>query len=822
MSAGDAGETTAVLGNSGGGGGGGGDGFCGGGGGGSGDHGAGRATGGSGGGGGGAGGSVYDNSRVLNYQVTPGTNTGDGSATITFDIAPPATLSSHSITFTPQLVGTDSPQQLVTITNGGDTPMLFDSIALGGEDAADFFFSSGDCVFVLLEGASCQLAVGFTPTAAGARAAAITVSVNSGQDVQSILLTGVGQAPATASFDSSSIAFGDQPVGVRGVAHYVTLTNSGDLPLTFGSMVGAGDDPGDFSGDFGTCTSSVPARSSCQLGATFDPTTSGVRTATLKIYDSAGDSPQTITLAGNGISPHPATATLSANHLDYGDEAVGVISAPQLVTITNTGDLPLTFTGIAAAGADPADFSGVSHCPRTMPAGYSCQFGATFQPAAVGTRTAELEVIDSADATPQTIVLTGTGIAPPGAPTIVSATPGNGAVTVWFESPTDGGSPITGYTATATDLTNAAHGTQTVTGPTGQLTVRGLTNGDRYTVSVTATNSVGTGPASASSAPVTPISVPSAPATLTAAAADAAVALNWAAPLSDGGSPISGYEIYEGTRSGGETTTPLTATPLPATARSYQVKGLADTTTYYFVVRAVNAAGSSAASDETSARPAAPLVISTAHLSGGRVGVRYGATLAGAGGAPPYRWSLAAGRLPAGLTLSVGGTIAGTPTRAQTAAFTLRLEDAAGRVTTRRLSITVRSAPRADLKITATQLDDFVTGHDGSLRFTVYNTGAAATATTTTVTVHVPRGSDFVHATGAGWTWRRSGTTVTLRHRGALAAGGHSAVTVVTKVTAAARRVLVMSAAVGPTDRTPADNVTSLRVTVGARLRAAG
>ncbi|MDP9092153.1 MAG: fibronectin type III domain-containing protein, partial [Actinomycetota bacterium] len=72
--------------------------------------------------------------------------------------------------------------------------------------------------------------------------------------------------------------------------------------------------------------------------------------------------------------------------------------------------------------------------------------------------------------------------APPGPPTGVSAVAGNARATVAFTTPaSNGGSTITGYTVTAADQTNPAHGGQTATGSNSPITVTGLTNGDSYT-----------------------------------------------------------------------------------------------------------------------------------------------------------------------------------------------------------------------------------------------------------------------------------------------------------------------------------------------------
>jgi uncharacterized repeat protein (TIGR03803 family) len=91
-----------------------------------------------------------------------------------------------------------------------------------------------------------------------------------------------------------------------------------------------------------------------------------------------------------------------------------------------------------------------------------------------------------------------TPVGAPGAPTGVTATAGNAQAKVSFKAPaSNGGSAITGYTVTS----NAG---QTAKGHASPITVKGLTNGDSYTFTVTATNKAGTGTASSASSPVTP------------------------------------------------------------------------------------------------------------------------------------------------------------------------------------------------------------------------------------------------------------------------------------------------------------------------------
>ncbi|HEV2346280.1 MAG TPA: fibronectin type III domain-containing protein [Actinocrinis sp.] len=96
----------------------------------------------------------------------------------------------------------------------------------------------------------------------------------------------------------------------------------------------------------------------------------------------------------------------------------------------------------------------------------------------------------------------------PAAPTGVTATAGNGSASVTWTAPANGGSQITSYTVTPYAGNTALTSTTVVGNPAAtSTTVPGLTNGTSYTFTVTATNAIGTSPASAASNAVTPTSV---------------------------------------------------------------------------------------------------------------------------------------------------------------------------------------------------------------------------------------------------------------------------------------------------------------------------
>jgi hypothetical protein len=176
----------------------------------------------------------------------------------------------------------------------------------------------------------------------------------------------------------------------------------------------------------------------------------------------------------------------------------------------------------------------------------------------------------------------------PGAPSGVTGAAGNGSVTVSWNAPaSNGGSVITGYTATASP------GGATCSWTSGPLscTVGGLTNGTSYTVTVTAHNSVGTGPASAPSPAVTPAAVPGAPTNVVALAGNQTLSVSWNAPASNGGSVITGYTA---TASPGGATCSWTSGPLSCT-----VGGLTNGTSYTVTVTAHNSVGTGPASAPT-------------------------------------------------------------------------------------------------------------------------------------------------------------------------------------------------------------------------------
>jgi Fibronectin type III domain len=175
----------------------------------------------------------------------------------------------------------------------------------------------------------------------------------------------------------------------------------------------------------------------------------------------------------------------------------------------------------------------------------------------------------------------------PGPAQSVIAAPGNANATVAFSAPTDdGGSPITGYAVQS----NPPGGVDTQAGSTATThLITGLVNGTSYTFTVKATNSVGTGPPSSPSNVVTPATIPDPPVNVVAVGGNTSATVSFAAPASNGGSPIIGYTVISSPPGG------LDA-EAGTLSMSRSITGLTNGIAYTFTVVATNAVGNSAAS----------------------------------------------------------------------------------------------------------------------------------------------------------------------------------------------------------------------------------
>lgn len=155
-----------------------------------------------------------------------------------------------------------------------------------------------------------------------------------------------------------------------------------------------------------------------------------------------------------------------------------------------------------------------------------------------------------------------------------------------------------------------------------------------------------------------------------------------------GSSTVVGFASYQ---LGGSITLPMTYTVSGLSGTTtHRIAGLAASTTYNVsmsgndVTIAASGAGSDYASSAagvleftTGAGGTLAVAVGTSSLPSGSDGVAYSQTLSASGGiGAPFTWSKTVGNLPAGLSLSGGGVLSGTPTTAESQTFTVQACDA--------------------------------------------------------------------------------------------------------------------------------------------------
>jgi hypothetical protein len=166
--------------------------------------------------------------------------------------------------------------------------------------------------------------------------------------------------------------------------------------------------------------------------------------------------------ANGGISEfRQVWAGLYPGTLTYGQQLVGTSSQPQTANLYNAGSTPLNLTSIKIGGTDPNDFTQTNNCPSSVPVGGGCQIQVTFTPTAVGNRQADLVIAYKGLTSPQSVALTGQGVAA----VSVSLTPSNLTFATQLVKTTSAPQAATLTNTGSADVTISSIGTS---GPFGQ------------------------------------------------------------------------------------------------------------------------------------------------------------------------------------------------------------------------------------------------------------------------------------------------------------------------------------------------------------------
>ncbi len=235
-------------------------------------------------------GSLAVSSASFPTQVANLSGTGSGGATA------PLTFSPTSFKVANTLAGASSSPVTVTVTSSSASTVNITNF----NASADYSVTGSGatpCSGTLGPGASCTVAVTFSPSVAAKIEGGVVFMDNAAVNTQLYDLTGTGLLPVT--FAPASLTFASQALGKTSAAKTLTLTNNQSSTLTLSGIAASGQ----FSavpGGKKPCGATVNAHSTCTLEVTFTPAQAGTIPGALTITHNASGSPQNVKLSGTG------------------------------------------------------------------------------------------------------------------------------------------------------------------------------------------------------------------------------------------------------------------------------------------------------------------------------------------------------------------------------------------------------------------------------------------------------------------------------------------------------------------------------------------
>ena len=317
---------------------------------------------------------------------------------------PAISVSSGSLVFPSQTIGTPSAPQALSVTNAGTAPLAIAEVTVSGDYSA-----ASDCLSAspLAPGATCNVNVTFTPLVNGTRTGQVTIASNDpASPSTSVALSGTGVPPPApnASLSPTSLAFPQTTALSTGAPLVATLTNTGGTTLQIAAIdvVGGGFQVTN------DCGAAVAPLASCSLRAVFAPAAAGSYLADVRIITNAPSSPTMLRLSGTAVSAPLGRLSPAPGALAFGDQVLGTTRAPLSVTVTNTGDALVSVGGTTVTG----DFAVQNTCFDIRP-GDSCLLRVSFTPTEEGDRRGQISLASNAANPTLTVELTGRGTPTP-------------------------------------------------------------------------------------------------------------------------------------------------------------------------------------------------------------------------------------------------------------------------------------------------------------------------------------------------------------------------------------------------------------------------
>ena len=311
-----------------------------------------------------------------------------------------ASVSPQSLGFGPQMTGTTSGTQVVTLYNNASAPLNIGSISAGGP-----FSATNNCGATMASGVSCTISVTFSPNVAGIQNGAVAITSNSQFSPLTVPLTGTGTASApVAVLSANQLTFPPQAAGTISPPQAVTLQNNGPGGLAIASIAASGA-----AAQTNSCPTNLAAGASCTINVMLAAPLTGACSGSVTVSSNASGGAQTTSVGGTCTTTPSIESALSTSSLVFEPQTAGTTSATQSVTLSNIGTLALNIASIVASGA----VSQTNTCGSVLGVGANCAITITFSPTATGLQSGSVTVSDAAPDSPHVISISGVGMPNP-------------------------------------------------------------------------------------------------------------------------------------------------------------------------------------------------------------------------------------------------------------------------------------------------------------------------------------------------------------------------------------------------------------------------
>jgi urease beta subunit len=289
-----------------------------------------------------------------------------------------AHLGAASLDFPDTLVGVSSPDQQVYFTNDGPDPIDVTGVSIGGSDPSDFAVTTDNCTGATLNASeSCELRVGFAPTARGDRSGELDVTHTGDGGLTSAALTGKG-VTQELTLTPSPVNFPTTTVGYPGGQQQVQVQNTGDLPVNINNVFIDGSEGSDY-GQNNNCVGQLTKDGVCFVNVSFWPQGTGPRNATLHVTSDAQVNDETAPLSGVGAPPQLSFEPTSYH---FGLQQINSNATQTNFLLRNTGAAPVQVNSIDIVAPGPNAFwTGNIDCwGRTLQPNDTCNVQVNFGP----------------------------------------------------------------------------------------------------------------------------------------------------------------------------------------------------------------------------------------------------------------------------------------------------------------------------------------------------------------------------------------------------------------------------------------------------------